>query len=46
MTLYQQGKTHQLSTGCFDVGIEIIGIQEHRLVTKEPTEGLWSDDKN
>ena len=32
--------------GCSDVGIDIIGIQEHRLITKEPTEELWSDDKN
>ena len=31
--------------GCSDVRIDIIGIQEHRLVTKEPTEELWSDDK-
>ena len=31
--------------GCSDVGIDIIGIQEHRLITKEPTEELWSDDK-
>ena len=45
-TLHQQGKTHQLFMGCSDVGIDIIGIQEHRLITKEPTEELWSDDKN
>ena len=32
--------------GRSDVGIDIIGIQEHRLITKEPTEELWSDDKN
>ena len=43
-TLHQQGKTHQLFMGCSDVGIDIIGIQEHRLITKEPTEEL-SDDK-
>ena len=33
-TLYQQRKTHQLFMGCFEVGIDIIGIQEHRLITK------------
>ena len=43
-TLHQQGKAHQLFMGCSDVGIDIIGIQEHRLITKEPTEELWSDD--
>ena len=32
--------------GCSDVGIDIIGIQEHCLITKEPTEEVWSDDKN
>ena len=32
--------------GCSDVGIDIIGIQEHRLITKEPPDELWSDDKN
>ena len=31
--------------GCSDVGFDIIGIQEQRLITKEPTEELWSDDK-
>ena len=31
--------------GCSDVCIDIIGTQEHRLITKEPTEELWSDDK-
>ena len=45
-TLHQQGNTHQLFMGCSDVGIDIIGIQEHRLITKKPTEELWSDDKN
>ena len=33
-TLHQQGKTHQLFMCCSDVGIDIIGIQEHRLITK------------
>ena len=32
--------------GCSDVGIYIIGIQEHRLVTKKPSEEIWLDDKN
>ena len=45
-TLHQQGKTHKLFMDCSDVGIDIIGIQEHRLITEEPTEELWSDDKN
>ena len=37
-TLFQQGKTHQLFMGCADAGIDIIGIQEHRLITPNPTE--------
>ena len=32
--------------GCTDAGIDIVGIQEHRLITTNPTEELWSDDKN
>ena len=44
-TLHQQGETHPLFIGCSNVGIDIIGIQEHRLITKESTEELWSDDK-
>ena len=32
--------------GCADAGTDIIGIQEHRLITPNPTEELWSDDKN
>ena len=32
--------------GCADAGIDIIGIQEHRLITPNPTEELWSDDRN
>ena len=43
--LHQQGKIHQLFMGWSDVGIDIIGTQKHRLITKEPTEELWSDDK-
>jgi len=35
-----------LFTGCADVGIDIIGVQEHRLITSTPTDELWSDDKN
>lgn len=45
-TLYQQGKTHQLFMGCADAAIDIIGIQEHRLITTNPTDELWSDDRN
>jgi exonuclease III len=45
-TLHQHGKIHQLFTGCTDAGIDIIGIQEHRLITTNPTDELWSDDKN
>ena len=32
--------------GCADVGINIIGIQEHRLTTPNSTEELWSDNSN
>ena len=45
-TLHQKGKSHQLFMGCNDAGVDIVGIQEHRLITSSPTEGLWSDDKN
>ena len=45
-TLYQHGKTHQLFMGLNDAGVDIVGIQEHRLITTNPTEELWSDDKN
>ena len=45
-TLFQHGKTHQLFMSCTDAGIDIDGIQEHRLITTNPTEELWSDDKN
>ncbi|KXJ21184.1 hypothetical protein AC249_AIPGENE1517 [Exaiptasia diaphana] len=45
-TLYQEGKNYQLFMGCADAGIDIIGIQEHRLITTSPTDELWSDDKN
>lgn len=45
-TLHQQGKIHQLFMGCADAGIDIIGIQEHRLITPNPTDELWSDDRN
>ena len=33
-------------TGCVDAGIHMIGIQEHRLFTTNPTEELWSEDRN
>ena len=45
-TLYQQGKLHQFFSGCNDVNLDIVGIQEHRLITSSPTDELWSDDKN
>ena len=45
-TLFQTGKLHQLFTGCADAGIDMIGIQEHRLFTTNPTEELWSEDRN
>ena len=45
-TLHQKGKSHQLFMGCNDAGVDIVGIQEHRLITSSPPEGLWSDDKN
>ena len=32
-TLYQKGKPHQLFTGCNDAGVDIVGIQEHRLIS-------------
>ena len=44
-TLHQHGKAHLLFTGCADAGVEIVGIQEHRLITSKPTDELWSDDK-
>ena len=43
---YQHGKTHQLFRGCTDAGVDIVGIQKHRLITTNPTEELWSGDKN
>ena len=45
-TLYQQGKSHQFFSGCNDIGLDIVGIQEHRLITTSPTDELWSDDRN
>ena len=45
-TLFQHGKIHQLFMGCTDAGIDIVGIQEDRLITTNPTEELLSDDKN
>ncbi len=32
--------------GCNDAGIDIAGIQEHRLITSSPTDEVWSDDRN
>ena len=45
-TLFQTGKLHQLFTGCFYVGIDIVGILEHRLITTSSTEEIWSEDRN
>ena len=45
-TVYQQGKLHQLFMGCTDAGIDIAGIQEHRLITPSATDEVWSDDRN
>ncbi|XP_038063001.1 craniofacial development protein 2-like [Patiria miniata] len=45
-TLHQKGKIHQLFMGCADAGVDIIGIQEHRLITSNYTEEIWSDDRN
>ena len=45
-TLHQKGKSHQLFMCCNYAGVDIVGIQEHRLITSSPTEELWSDDKN
>ena len=44
-TLFQTGKLHQLFTGCADAGIDMIGIQKHRLFTSNSTEELWSEDR-
>ena len=32
--------------GCTDAGVDIVGVQEHRLITPNLTEELWSDDRN
>lgn len=32
-THYQKEKFHQLTTGCSEQNIDIVGIQEHRLIT-------------
>ncbi len=44
-TLFQQGKSHQLFMGCAEAGLDIVGIQEHRLICQSPTQELWSDDR-
>ena len=43
-TLYQKGKLHQLMTGCSEQGIDIVGIQEHRLITNKDLDKEWFDD--
>jgi hypothetical protein len=40
------GEIHQLFMACADAGIGIIGIEEHRLITPNPTDKLWSVDRN
>ena len=45
-TLYQTGKFHQLCCGGIDAGVNIIGVQEHRLDSNDPISEKWSDDKN
>ena len=45
-TLYQTGKFHQLCTGSIDAGVNIVGIQEHRLHPTNLISQKWSDDKN
>lgn len=45
-TLYQSGKFHQLCCGSLDAGLNIIGVQEHCLISSTPLTELWSDDKN
>ena len=43
-TLYQKGKFHQLTTGCSEQNIDIVGIQEHRLITDKAIDQEWSTD--
>ena len=45
-TLHQTGKFHQLCCGSLDAGIDIVGVQEHRLISTTPITEQWSDDKN
>jgi len=45
-TLFQSGKFHQLCSGGIDAGVNIIGVQEHRLDSTDPVSEKWSDDKN
>ena len=43
-TLYQRGQTYQLFMGCNDAGIDIAGVQEHRLITPSSTAQLQTKD--
>lgn len=45
-TLYQPGKFHQLCSGSTDAGVNIVAVQEHRLLSTNPLTEKWSDDKN
>ncbi|XP_066917222.1 craniofacial development protein 2-like [Clytia hemisphaerica] len=45
-TLYKTGKFQQLCSGGIDAGVNIAGIQEHRLHSTDPISQKWSDDKN
>ncbi|XP_028518192.1 uncharacterized protein LOC110249715 [Exaiptasia diaphana] len=45
-TLHQTGKFHQLCSGCIDAGVDIVAVQEHRLLSTNPINEKWSDDKN
>ena len=43
-TLYQKGKFNQLTTGCSEQNIDIVGIQEHCLITDKAIDQEWSTD--
>ena len=41
--LYQTGKLDQLLRGAQNLPLNIIGMQEHRWITKETVSQYWSD---
>jgi len=47
-TLFQAGKFHQLCSGCSEVNIDFIAIQEHRWIIEGDyeLEQKWSHDRN